>query len=172
MCVCVYLGIFCAQAPVTRPSLRALLCREETRKTVRGYPAAGFSSITAVRRVTACSAGDCPGGQEGPYICSFVRSRLSVRRYKVVDAFYWGSGDVIKCCSSILDRTGALGRRIAQQLNCKGPIVVVFEISPSEKIFTTRSYPHAMRRLYVGSKSKLRRPRFVAVTTYRCRVRF
>jgi len=31
---------------------------------------------------------------------------------------------------------------------------------------------HAVRRLCVGSESELRRPRFVAVTTYRCRVRF
>src|SRR5437588_6106864 len=31
---------------------------------------------------------------------------------------------------------------------------------------------HAVRRLCVGSGSDLRRPRFVAVTTYRCRVRF
>ena len=29
-----------------------------------------------------------------------------------------------------------------------------------------------MRRLCVGSESELRRPKFVAVTTYRCRVRF
>ena len=37
-------------------------------------------------------------------VCSFVR------RCEVVDAFYWGSGDVIECCASMLDRTGALGR--------------------------------------------------------------
>ena len=57
---------------------------------------------------------------------------------------------------------------------------MVFKISPSEKFSpppttlttTTRSYPHAVRRLCVGSKSELRRPRFVAVTAYRCRVRF
>jgi len=57
---------------------------------------------------------------------------------------------------------------------------VVFEILPSKNFSpppitlttTTRSYPHAMRRLCVGSESDLRRPRFVAVTTYRCRVRF
>ena len=62
----------------------------------------------------------------------------------------------------------------------RGLTVVVFEILPSE-IFspppltpatTTRSCPHAMRRLCVGSGSDLQRPRFVAVTTYRCRVRF
>ena len=28
----------------------------------------------------------------------------------VVDAFYWGSGDAIEYCASILDRTGALDR--------------------------------------------------------------
>jgi len=58
--------------------------------------------------------------------------------------------------------------------------VVVFKISPSENFSpppltpttTTRSCPHAVRRLCVGSGSDLRRPRFVAVTTYRCRVRF
>jgi len=42
-----------------------------------------------------------------------VRFRSFVRRCEVVDAFNWGSGDVIECCASMLDRTGALGRRIA-----------------------------------------------------------
>jgi len=46
----------------------------------------------------------------------------------------WGSGDAIECCASMLDRTGALDRRIAWWLNCKGPTVVVFEISPSENL--------------------------------------
>jgi hypothetical protein len=44
----------------------------------------------------------------------------------------WGSGDTIKCCASMLDCTGALDRRTAWWLNCKGPTVVVFEIPPSE----------------------------------------
>ena len=44
---------------------------------------------------------------------SFVRSRLLVRRCEVVDAFYWGSGDVIEYRASMLDRTGALDRRTA-----------------------------------------------------------
>jgi hypothetical protein len=46
---------------------------------------------------------------------SFVRSlaRSLVRRCEVVDAFNWGSGDVIEYCLSMLDRTGALDRRTA-----------------------------------------------------------
>ena len=44
---------------------------------------------------------------------SFVRSRLLVRRCEVVDAFYWGTGDDIEYCASMLDRIGALGRRTA-----------------------------------------------------------
>ena len=68
-----------------------------------------------------------------------------------------------------------------QQLSYyRGPTVVVFKILPSKKFSpppltpttTTRSCPHAVRRLCVGSGSELRRPRFVAITTYRCRVRF
>ena len=140
-------------------------------------------SITAVKwRVTACSAGDRPKGQEGPYICSFIRSfaRSLVCQCEVVNAFNQGSGDVIKYYSSMLDRTGALDRTVQQSSYCRGPTVVVFKISPSESFLpppltpttTTRSCPHAMRRLCVGSGSDLRRPRFVAVTTYRCRVRF
>ena len=107
-----------------------------------GYPAAGFSSITAVRRVTACSAGNRPGGQEGPYTCSFVRSRSFVRRCEVVDAFYWGTGDDIEYRASMLDRTGALDRRTAQQSSyCREPTVVVFKISPSENFSPPPSTP-------------------------------
>ena len=36
-----------------------------------------------------------------------VRVYSFVRRYKVVDAFYKGSGDAIECYTSMLDRTGA-----------------------------------------------------------------
>ena len=52
---------------------------------------------------------------------------------------------------------------------------------PCENFFTTahntRNHhhyvvSHAVRRLCVGSGSELQRPRFVAVITYRCRVRF
>ena len=60
------------------------------------------------------------------------------------------------------------------------PSIVVFKISPSHiKTFyytPQRTQPppgppaRAVRRLCVGSKSE--RPKFVAVTTYRCRVRF
>jgi hypothetical protein len=39
------------------------------RKTIGCDPAARQA---VRRRVTACSAGDRPGGWEGPYICSFV----------------------------------------------------------------------------------------------------
>ena len=164
-----YLGIFYAQALVIRPSLRALLRQEEIRKTVRGYPAIGFSSITAVRRVTACSTGDRPRGQEGPYICSFIC--LFTRAYLFVDVRLLMLSirvfrDIIKNYLSMLDRIGALDRLVQQSSYYREPIVVVFKISPS-KIFlpppltpttTTRSCPHAMRRLCVGSRSELRRP--------------
>ena len=64
--------------------------------------------------MTACSAGDRPGVRRGRIFArSFVRSRLLVRRCEVVDAFYWGSGDVIEYYASMLDRTGALDRRTA-----------------------------------------------------------
>ena len=59
---------------------------------------------------------------------------------------------------------------------------MAFEISPSYvKTFHHRPNTHnhhhqvllhAVRRLCVGSGSELQRPRFVAVTTYKCRVRF
>ena len=112
-----------------------------------------------------------------------VRSHSFVRQYEVVNAFYWGSGDAIECCPSMLDRTGALIEQCSSSCYREGvPTVVVFEISPSHvKKFSPlpqRSQPpppvvsHAVRRLCVGSKSELRKPRFVAVTTYRCRVRF
>ena len=39
---------------------------------------------------------------------SSAYSRSFVRRYKVVDAFYKGSGDTIEYYISILDRIGAL----------------------------------------------------------------
>ena len=96
----------------------------------------------------------------------FVRVCLLIRRCEVVDAFYWGTGDVIEYCASMLDRIGALGRRIVQWSSYyRGPTVVVFKISLSENFLllplmpttTTRSCPHAMRRLCVGSRSELRR---------------
>ena len=150
------------------PSCQALSKGHHSVKRRRGKPYLVIQlpvSTVVRRRVTAYSAGDRPGGQEGPYICSFVRSfafvrsRSFVRRCEVVDTFHLGSRDVIECRASMLDRTGALGRRTAQQLNCRGPTVVVFKISPSENFSpppitlttTTRSYPHAVRRLCVGS---------------------
>jgi len=109
-------------------------------------------------------------------------SRSFVCQYKVINAFYSGLGDAIKCYISILDCIGALIGEQCSSCYYKGvPTVVVFEISPSHmKIFHHRLnahnhhqvLSHAMRRLCVGSKSELRRPRFVAVTAYRCRVRF
>src|SRR6266700_5638518 len=82
----------------------------------------------------------------------------------------------------MLDRTGALIGEQYSSCYREGVLtVVVFEISLSHvKIFHHRPnahnhhqvLSHAVRRLCVGSESELRRPRFVAVTTYRCRVRF
>ena len=83
----------------------------------------------------------------------------------------------------MLDCTGALiGEQCSSSRYCEGvPTVVVFKISLSHvKIFHYRPnaynhhqvLSHAVRRLCVGSGSELRRLRFVAVTTYRYRVRF
>src|SRR5438445_456521 len=84
----------------------------------------------------------------------------------------------------MLDYTGALiGEQCSSSRYCEGVLtVVVFEISLSHvKTFhhrpNTRNHhhqvlSHAVWRLCVGSGSELRRPRFIAVTTYRCRVRF
>ena len=63
---------------------------------------------------------------------SFAHLHSFVRQYKVVNAFYWGSGDVIECCASMLDRTGALiGEQRSSRYREGVPSVVVFEISPS-----------------------------------------
>src|SRR6266700_347349 len=84
----------------------------------------------------------------------------------------------------MLDRIGALiGEQCSSSRYCEGePTVVVFEISPSHvKTFHYRPQrsqpppPGPIARCatsLLGSESELRRPRFVAVTTYRCRVRF
>ncbi len=59
-----------------------------------------------------------------------IRSLVCVRSF-VVDAFYWGSGDVIECCASILDRTGALIGEQRSRYREGVPSVVVFKISLS-----------------------------------------
>jgi hypothetical protein len=51
------------------------------------------------------------GGAVYLLVRSFIRG-LFIRRCEVVNAFYWGTGDVIEYCASMLDRTGALDRRI------------------------------------------------------------
>jgi len=51
------------------------------------------------------------GGAVYLLVRSFIHLRSLVRQYEVVNAFNWGSGDVIKYRASILDRTGALDRR-------------------------------------------------------------
>ena len=60
--------------------------------------------------MTACSAGDRPGGLGGA-VYLLVRSLIHVysfvRQCKVINAFNWGSGDAIECCASMLDHTGA-----------------------------------------------------------------
>src|SRR5437016_2545575 len=108
----------------------------------------------------------------------FARTRLFVRRCEVVDAFCWGSGDVIEYYASMLDHTGALiGEQRSSRYREGVPLVVVFEISPSEKIFTTAPTLTTTTRPYrtlcdVSALALGQRLRFVAVTTYRCRVRF
>ena len=66
--------------------------------------------VVEERQVTACSAGDRPGGLGGAVyllVRSLIRVHSFVRQYKVVNAFNWGSGDAIKCYASMLDHTGA-----------------------------------------------------------------
>ena len=111
---------------------------------------------------------------------SFARSHLLVRSlWEVVDAFYWGSGDVIEYCASMLDRIGALIGEQRSSRYCEGvPLVVVFEILPSHvKTFHYRPQrsqllPGPIARCATSLRWLWVRPRFVAVTTYRCRVRF
>ena len=86
------------------------------------------------------------------------------------------SNDIIIIIST-LDCTGALGRRTVQQLNYRGPTVVVFKISPSEKFSLlpiTHNYPPLgpVRTLCDISTLALKRPKFIAVIAYRYRVRF
>ena len=126
-------------------------------------------SMAVRRQVVVYSAGDRPRGQEGPYIysfvylliraCLFVNIRLLILSIRVFR-------DVIKNCLSILDCISVLDRIVQSSSYHRGPIVVVFKISPSENFLpppltpttTTRSCPHAMQHLYVGSRSKLRGP--------------
>ena len=58
--------------------------------------------------------GQSPWGVKRGHIFArlLARSRSFVHQCKVVNAFYWGSGDAIEYCASMLDRTSALGRRI------------------------------------------------------------
>ena len=69
---------------------------------------------TCKQRVTACSAGDCPGGLGGAVyllIHSFVRACLFIN----VRSLMLSIGvfrDVIENCSSMLDYTGALDRTV------------------------------------------------------------
>ena len=58
--------------------------------------------------------GRSPWGLGGAvYLLARSLARPLVRRCEVVDAFNWGSGDVIEYRASMLDRTGALDRRTA-----------------------------------------------------------
>jgi hypothetical protein len=105
--------------------------------------------------VTACSAGDSPTGKEGGYICSFTRSL--VRRYEVVDAFYWGSGDVVGIRVVSMRITQLLNRSIVAAALRRGTNSSGFRdlTIPCENLslpltsvlITTRAYPHAVRRL-------------------------
>ena len=74
-------------------------------------------------------------------VCSLA---FAIHQYKVVNAFNQGSGDVIKCCVSILDCINALIEQYSNSCYCKRvPIVVVFEISPSHvKTFYYRPNAH------------------------------
>ena len=59
------------------------------------------------------------GGAVYLLVRSFIRSRLFVRQYKVINAFYWGLRDVIESYISMLDRQ-VLGRRIGSSYIIKG----------------------------------------------------
>ena len=106
------------------------------------------------------------GGAVYLLICLFVRAYPFVNMRSLMLSIRVFFRDVIENYASMLDRTGALDRRTVQQSSYyRGPIVVVFKISPSENFSsppltpttTTRSCPHAVRRLCVGSGSKLQR---------------
>jgi hypothetical protein len=107
----------------------------------------------------------------------FIHSQPFIRRCEVVDAFYWGSGDVIEGRLSTLDRTGAsIGEQCSRCYREGVPTVVVFKISPSENFSPppqrSQPPPGPIARYATSPCWLWIRSRFVAVTTYRCRVRF
>ena len=75
--------------------------------------------------------GRLPWGLKGA-VYMLVRLLVCTRSFVDVDAFCWGSGDIIECCASMLDRTGDLiGEQRSSRYREGVPSVVVFEISPS-----------------------------------------
>jgi hypothetical protein len=98
--------------------------------------------------------GRSPWGLGGA-VYLLVRSfAFAVRRCEVVDAFNWGSGDVIEYCASMLDRIGALIEQCRSSYYCEGvPSVVVFEISPSH----VKTFHHRPQRSQPPPRSRIAR---------------
>ena len=72
--------------------------------------------------MTACSAGDCLGvGRGRIFTRSLARSRYSFIDVRSLILSIVGRGDVIECCTSMLDRTGGLGI---------GAVVIYYEGGP------------------------------------------
>ena len=99
------LGIFCAQAPA-RPFLRVTTPlkgdRENRGSQSRLRQYYGSNKMASDRMLRGRSLWGLRGA-----VYLLVRLRSFARRCEVVDAFNWGSRDVIECCASMLDRTGA-----------------------------------------------------------------
>jgi len=109
------------------------------------------------------------------FVCSFARSSMRGRRcFQLRVGERWNPSRIYE------EYIGGLKNRSVVAIYCEGvPTVVVFKISPSRvKTFhyrpnvstTTTSHLHAVRRLCVGSAEP--EGQQVAVTPYRCRVRF
>ena len=168
-----YLGIFYAQA-LARPFLRAttpLKRDKENRGSQSRLRQYYGSNKTASNRMLRGRSLQGLGGA----VYLLVRSRSFVRRYKVVDAFNWGPGDVGFYIVSI--RIIQLNRGIQQLSTMKGATVSGFQdltilyknfsLPPQHFNHHHGLLPAAVRRLYVGSAEskdqQVRRPYHVQV---------
>ena len=172
------LGIFYTQAPVARPSLRVTTPSRGDEETISCDPAASqYGSKAASDRMLRRQSPWGLGGAVYLLICSFVRIHLfiNVRGHQ---CFQLGVGGrwILYISARI---TQGWNRRTVQQLNYRGPTVVVFKISLSEIFLlppimlttTTRSYLQLCDVSMLALLS-LKTSRFVGFIMYRCRVRF
>ena len=138
---------------------------KENRTGLSGCQFQQYYGSTASDRMLRGRSPQGLGGAVYLLVRSFVRSRLFIRRCEVVDAFYWGSGGYYRILCIHVGSYRCPRQNSVVVVVCREPTVVFFKISPSENFSpppstpttTTRSCPHAVRRLCVGSGSELRR---------------